>query len=119
MPCNCCEITDNAFSEAEAKVEIRNYRKRGPANQTKLILKAVRSLGLRDAALLDIGGGIGVIHHELLNDVAREATHVDSSSAYLKKAKEETARRGNSERVQFIHADFTDVASDLQIGRAH
>ena len=113
MPCNCCEITDNAFSEAEARVEIRNYRKRGPANQTKLILKAVRSLGLRDAALLDIGGGIGVIHHELLNDVAREAIHVDASSAYLKEAKDETARRGNSERVKFIHADFTDAASDL------
>lgn len=113
MPCNCCEITDNAFSEAEARAELRNYRKRGPANQTRLILEAIRSLGLKDAALLDIGGGIGAIHHELLNDVAREATHVDASSAYLKKAKEEAARRGNIERVEFIHADFTEVASNL------
>ena len=113
MPCNCCEITDNAFSEAEARAEIKTYRKRGPAKQTKLILEAIRSLGLKDAALLDIGGGIGAIHHELLNDVAHEATHVDASSAYLKEAKEETARRGNSERVEFIHADFTDVASNL------
>jgi len=113
MPCNCCEITDNAFSEAEARAEIKTYRKRGPAKQTKLILEAIRSLGLKDAALLDIGGGIGAIHHELLNDVAHEATHVDASSAYLKEAKEETARRGNSERVEFIHADFTEVASDL------
>jgi len=113
MPCNCCEITDNAFSEAEARAEIKTYRKRGPAKQTKLILEAIRSLGLKDATLLDIGGGIGAIHHELLNDVAHEATHVDASSAYLKEAKEETARRGNSERVEFIHADFTDVASNL------
>ena len=113
MPCNCCEITDNAFSEAEARAELRNYRKRGPANQTRLILEAIRSLGLKDTALLDIGGGIGAIYHELLNDVAREATHVDASSAYLKKAKEEAARRGNMERVEFIHADFTEVASNL------
>ena len=113
MPCNCCEITDNAFSEAEARAEIKTYRKRGPAKQTKLILEAIRSLGLKDAALLDIGGGIGSIYHELLKDVVREATHVDASSAYLKAAKEETARRGNSERVEFIHADFTEVASDL------
>ena len=110
---SCCEITDNAFSEEEAKADAKYYRKRGPANQTKLILEAVRSLGLKDATLLDIGGGIGTIHHELLNDVAREATHVDASSAYLKEAKEETARHGNTERVKFIHADFTDVASDL------
>jgi magnesium-protoporphyrin O-methyltransferase len=113
MPCNCCEITDNAFSEAEARSEIRNYRRRGPANQTKLILQAVRSLGLKNANLLDIGGGIGVIHHELLEDLAQEATHVDASSAYLKEAKAEAARRGHRERVNFIYADFTDVASDL------
>ena len=109
MSCNCCEITDHAFSEAEAKSELRNYRKRGPADQTKLILNAIRSLSLKNADLLDIGGGIGVIHHELLIDVAREATHVDASSAYLKEA----ARRGHGERVDFIHADFTEVASDL------
>ena len=113
MPCNCFEITDNAFSEAEAGAEIKNYRKRGPVKQTNLILEAIRSLRLKDVVLLDIGGGIGAIHHELLKDVAREAIHVDASSAYLKAAKEETAQRGNSERVKFIHADFTDVAYDL------
>ena len=113
MPCNCCEITDHAFGEAEARANLRMYRRRGPAKQTKLILDAIRSLGVHGASLLDIGGGIGAIHHELLSDVAREATHVDASSAYLKEAKEETARRGNSERVKFIHADFTEVASDV------
>jgi Cyclopropane fatty acid synthase and related methyltransferases len=113
MPCNCCEITDNAFSEAEAKSELKNYRKRGPAEQTKLLLTAIRSLNLKNADLLDIGGGVGVIHHELLKDVARAATHVDASSAYLKEAKEEAARRGHSDRVNFIHADFTDIASEL------
>ena len=113
MPCNCCEITDHAFSESEARAEVRNYRKRGPANQTKLILEAIRSLGLKDAALLDVGGGIGTIYHELLEDVAREAMHVDASSAYLKIATEEAKRRGHSERVKFIHADFTEVAADL------
>ncbi len=113
MPCNCCEITDNAFSEAEARSELRRYRRKGPAKQTVLLLNAIRSLNLRNAALLDIGGGIGVIHHELLNDVVYEATHVDASSAYLKEAQSESARRGNSERVRFVHADFTDVAAQV------
>lgn len=113
MPCNCCEITDNAFSEAEARAELRSYRRRGPAKQTGLILQAIRSLGLRDADLIDIGGGIGAIHHELLADVVRQATHVDASSAYLKEAREETIRRGHAGRVRFIHADFTDVAAEL------
>ena len=63
--------------------------------------------------MLDIGGGIGAIHHELLADVADAAMHVDASSAYLKEAKAEAVRRGHGERVNFIHADFTDVAADL------
>ncbi len=113
MPCNCCEIENNTFTEDDAKADLKHYRKRGPANQTKLILEAVRSLGLKDAALLDIGGGIGTIHHELLKDVAREATHVDASSAYLKVATEEAKRLGHEAQVKFIHADFTDVAGEL------
>jgi magnesium-protoporphyrin O-methyltransferase len=68
---------------------------------------------LKNARLLDIGGGVGAIHHELLGIVADEATHVDASSAYLKEAKNEAARRGHSDQVRFIHADFTDVASEL------
>ena len=113
MPCNCCEITDNAFSEQEAKANLKDYRRRGPANQTRLILEAVRSLGLKNVSLLDIGGGIGVIYHELLKDMAGEAIHVDASSSYLKVAKEEAARRGHVEQVKFIHADFTEVAAQL------
>ena len=113
MPGNCCEITDNAFSEAEARSELKNYSRNGPAKQTQLILESIRTLGLKNANLLDIGGGIGAIHHELLKDVANQATHVDASSAYLKEAKAEAARRGHGERVNFIHADFTDVAADL------
>ena len=113
MPCNCCEITNNIFDEKSAKVGIKEYHKNGPAKQTKLVLEAIRSLNLKDVTLLDIGGGVGTIHHELLKDVAREAIHVDASSAYLKAAKDESEKQGNSERVKFIHADFIDVAADI------
>lgn len=113
MPCNCCEITDHAFTGEEARVEIKRYRRKGPAGQTRLILESIRSLRLAGMELLDVGGGIGVIHHELLQDIAAKATHVDASSAYLKEARLEAARRKHSERVQFIHADFTDVAAEL------
>jgi magnesium-protoporphyrin O-methyltransferase len=106
-------MENNTFGEDTARGDIKAYRKRGPANQTKLILEAIRSLGLKGVALLDIGGGVGTIHHELLNDVASEAIHVDASSAYLKEARQEAARRAHTEQVQFIHADFTDVASSL------
>ena len=113
MPCNCCEMTDNMFNEESAKADIKEYRRHGPAKQTMLILEAVRSLGLKDAKLLDIGGGVGTIHHELLKDTAREATRVDASSAYLNEARDESEKQGNGGKGNFIHADFTDVAANL------
>ncbi len=113
MPCNCCQITDNTFGEQDARSGLRNYRRRGPEAQTRLMLDGIRSSGLKEASLLDVGGGIGIIHHELLNETAARATHVDASSAYLKAAQDEAERRGHRDRVTFIHADFVDVAGEL------
>ncbi len=113
MPCSCCQITDRTFGEKDARGDLRDYRKHGSPAQTREILRAVRQLGLEQASLLDIGGGIGAIHHELLHGVAESATHVDASSAYLKAAEQEAVRLGQADRVKFIHADFIDVASEL------
>ena len=113
MPCNCCEMENNTFGEDRAKADMKDYRKNGAAKHTKLIIEAVRSLGLKNAALLDIGGGIGAIHHDLLADTAQQATHVDASSSYLKLATAEAQRLGHASKVKFIHADFTDVADEL------
>ncbi len=113
MPCNCCEITDHTFGDEDARASLKRYRKRGPQAQTRKLLEAVRSRGLKDASLIDVGGGIGTIYEELLPDTVSSATHVDASSAYLRVAEDEAGRRGNAERVRFVHADFTDVASEL------
>ena len=113
MPCECCKITNDQFGKDTAEADLKEYRRRGPAKQTRLILDAVRSLGLKDASLLDVGGGIGAIYHELMKDTVARATHVDASFAYLAAAKNETERRGNAEKVDFIHADFTDVAETI------
>jgi len=106
-------MENDTFGDDRAKADLKDYRKHGPAKHTKLIIEAVRSLGLKNAALLDIGGGIGAIHHDLLADTAQQATHVDASSAYLKIAIEEAQRLGHESQVKFIHADFTDVADDV------
>ena len=113
MPCECCKITNDQFGKDTAEADLKEFRRRGPAKQTRLILEAVRSLGLKGASLLDVGGGIGAIHHELLKDTVTRATHVDASSAYLAAARQETEKRGNAGKVEFVHADFTDVAETL------
>jgi 2-polyprenyl-3-methyl-5-hydroxy-6-metoxy-1,4-benzoquinol methylase len=113
MPCNCCQITDQAFGEDSARSDLRAYQRKGPARQTRELLGLIRSLGLQQATLLDVGGGVGAIYHELLKTGALRATHVDASSAYLQAARQESARLGQSQSVEYVHADFTDVAPDI------
>jgi len=61
--------------------------------------------------LLDIGGGIGAIHHLLLEEGFSKATHLDASEAYLAIAEEQAKKLGHTDRVQFQLADFPRDAS--------
>jgi magnesium-protoporphyrin O-methyltransferase len=56
---------------------------------------------------------VGTIHHALLDQGFRQATHLDASTAYLAVTAEEAKRLGHADRVTFHHADFRDVAADI------
>ncbi len=101
------------FGGMHARRDLKRYLDKGPDKTTRLLLQAIRNQPFRDARLLDIGAGIGVIHHELLQDVCAEATHVDLSSAYIETAKKESMRRGHDGRVQFVQADFATDGSEI------
>ena len=100
------------FDRAKANKQLRRLRRRGPSTNTRLVIEALAD-GISGASLIDIGGGVGTIHHLLLDDGALSAIHVDISNAYLDVAREEAARRGHAEQVRFIHGDFVDVAAEL------
>lgn len=60
--------------------------------------------------LLDIGAGVGILHHELLARGVERATHVEASRAFVEAAQDETGRRGQDGRVTFLHGDFLALA---------
>jgi len=64
--------------------------------------------------LLDIGGGVGVIQHELLKAGMSEAVGVDASSAYIKAVEEEAERQGHQDRISSFFGDFVEVAESIQ-----
>lgn len=114
MPCcGQCEGIEQQFDSGTARHDLRRYRKRGPRRTTRLLLDALRAAGVGDASVLDVGGGVGVIHHELLDGGAGRAVHVDASTSYLAAAREEAERRGHGRRVEFRHGDFVTLAPEL------
>ena len=103
-----------AYDEKVAAADVSRYRKIGPRPWTRTLIEAIKAEGVEGATLLDIGGGIGVIQHELLDSGAARATNVEASSAYLSAARSESDRRGLIDRVTYHHGDFVDLAESIQ-----
>jgi magnesium-protoporphyrin O-methyltransferase len=78
-----------------------------------LLIAALEAAGVEGLTLLDIGGGVGILQHELLKDGAARAVAVDASSAYLQAARQEAERRGHADRVTYHQGDFVELASRL------
>ena len=113
MSCCTCQAIDKQFGPDMARRDLQRYHKKGPDKTTKMLLRAIRERGLSSGTLLDVGAGVGVLHHELLGHQVETATHVEASSAYLTEARAETTRRGNDDRVSFVQGDFVDVAPQV------
>jgi hypothetical protein len=94
------------YNEKSAASELRRYRQKGPIPSTRALIEALRAARVEGATLLDIGGGIGAIQHELLDAGLARATSVDASGPYLDASRKESDRRGYGGRVTYRHGDF-------------
>lgn len=114
---SCCEAPTPAwagqFDHKTAIRDLRDYQRHGPAPTTRALIDALRSRGVEQSTLLDIGGGIGAIQLELLKAGARTATSVDASVAYQQSARSEADRRGVGAQITFRLGDFVDLAPQV------
>lgn len=113
MSCCSCEGYQSQFGGKHAAKDLRRYRKKGPDKTTRLLLDQLRAAGVRGASLLDIGGGVGAVHHELLNAGADSVVHVDATAANIEAAKGEAERQGHGGRVRFVLGDFVALAPEI------
>jgi magnesium-protoporphyrin O-methyltransferase len=111
-----CDRGFEIFDRRSAEADLERYRRQGPDRTTRILLEILRARGVRGASLLDIGGGIGVIDHELLRDGAGHAVLVDASAPALEAARNEARRRGSLARIEFIEGDV--LASQQPIDAA-
>jgi magnesium-protoporphyrin O-methyltransferase len=111
----CCRVDyDALFDDRDAQRQLDDYRRNGPARHTQRLLDAIVAEGVAGATLLDIGGGIGAIQHELLAAGAATSVDVDFSRPYLAAARIEAERRGLAERESHRYGNFVDVADEVE-----
>jgi magnesium-protoporphyrin O-methyltransferase len=113
MDCCQCQGIEIEFNQKKTAKELKRYRRKGPAKTTRMLIEALKAGGVGGVTLLDIGGGVGAIQHELLDAGASSAIHADASTAYLDAAKEEAGCQGHADRVSFLHGDFVELAPDI------
>ncbi len=114
---DCCSPGDSAFDRQfdarHAAGKLRAYRRKGPVGLTRALIEALVAGGIDGQTVLDIGGGVGAVHHELLRSGAATAVDVDASRAYLSVAREEAERQGHADRVRYLAGDFVALADEL------
>ena len=108
-----CDPGFEIFDESTATADADRYRRHGPDTTTRMLLDMIREHGVSGAAVLDIGGGVGVIDHELLEAGARHAVLVDASPPSLEVARAEARRRGLLDRIDFFDGDFVARAASI------
>lgn len=113
MNCTQCQGIEELFSEEYVAKELKRYLKRGPDKTTRMLIEALKEENVEGMTLLDIGGGLGAIQHEMLRAGVHSATDIEASGAFLNAAKGETARRGYAGRVNYQHGNFVDLATDV------
>ncbi len=113
MNCSQCQGIEALFNEKHAAAALSSYRRRGPDRTTRMLIDALKAEGVQGMTLLDIGGGVGSIQHELLQTGLHSATNVEASSAFLVAAKREAERQGNAGRVSYHQGNFVDLAASI------
>jgi SAM-dependent methyltransferase len=115
----CCATSlasdlERGFGARDVADDLAAYRRSGLGTDQRKLLDALVADGVDGRTVLDIGGGIGAIHHDLIRAGARSITDVDGSSAYIAAAQAEAARQGIGDRIAYKHGDFVELADGLE-----
>jgi magnesium-protoporphyrin O-methyltransferase len=108
-----CDDFERVFDRRTAEQDRDDYRRNGPDGTTRLLIDLLRPFGIAGATVLDVGGGIGVIDHELLRDGAARSVLVDASKPYLEVARQLGRERNTLDRLELVDGDFTRLATGI------
>jgi magnesium-protoporphyrin O-methyltransferase len=113
MNCCQCQGIEELFSQQYVAKELSRYHAKGPEKTTHMLTDAIKEHGVDGLTLIDIGGGVGAVQHELIVAGVQEVTSVEASMSYFTAARAEAQRRGQAERVHFRHGNFVELADDI------
>ena len=102
MTPSCCDPRgcDRFFGRRFARRMAGRYRRRGLDPTARRLVGFLEQQGIAGATVLEIGGGVGEIHLELLRRGAERAVNLELSPAYDAEAARLAAEAGVQDRVE-------------------
>lgn len=111
MACSCnCEATASHFGGRRPARDRARYERHGPDLTTRLLLEELRPMTRPGDALLDVGGGIGVLGLELQGVGLREVILAEAAPAYFTVAQDLHDRSAGTTRFRVVSGNFTEIA---------
>jgi 2-polyprenyl-3-methyl-5-hydroxy-6-metoxy-1,4-benzoquinol methylase len=113
MSCCQCQGIESSFDQKYVAKKLKEYRKKGPKDTTWQLIEALQAEGVAGMTLLDIGGGVGDIQHEMIRAGVSQVINCDAASAYQNACRQEAERLGHAERIRYLQGNFVDQAREL------
>ena len=112
----CCNSRgcDRMFNQRFAQRMARRYGKRGLDKTAQQMVRDLSAHGIQGASVLEIGGGLGEIHVELLKRGAAHATNLELSTAYDLEAQRLLQDTGFDQRVDRQILDIAVKPEDVE-----
>ena len=114
---NCCRQQhgiNQIFTPRAARAEADEFRKKGLNERDRLLAQALVQRGVKDATVLEIGGGVGGMQIELLKAGAARTIDVDIAQSYVQTAQELAQSLGFGGQMEHQVLDFAREADRVQ-----
>lgn len=115
---SCCSCTPSSgiekyFSDSAGRYE-RRSRKRGLLREQKLLLEGIQHASVEGKTILDIGCGVGYLHHQLLKNGAARAYGIDISEEMIGSARKLAKESGLEGVTEYRQGDFTAMSESVE-----
>jgi len=112
----CCKPDgyDAVFSHRFARRLARRDRRRGLSRPARAIVACLTDRGIEGASILEIGGGVGELHVELLRRGAATATNLEIATNHEAEAAQLLELSGMTERVERRFLDIAQAPDEAE-----
>jgi magnesium-protoporphyrin O-methyltransferase len=109
---DCCDPAPyrDLFNEKQAERRLRTYRRKGLDPMAAGLVRYLTERGVSDKTVLEVGGGVGDLHVELLKAGAGSCVNVELSDGYEAAAATLLAGEGLTGKVDRRLGDFVEEA---------